>query len=471
MPAAGPLRPGDVLGGRYRVVRRVATGGMGDVWQATDLVLERTVAVKVLLPALLGDPSFEARFHAEARVLATVEHPGVVTVHDYGKSQLSDGVTVAFLVMGYVNGVPLSRWIAASGRLNVEQTTSVVAQAAEALHAAHVRGVVHRDVKPANLLIDQTGTVVLVDFGVAHAAAATTMRSDVLLATPLYMAPEQVTQYPVSAATDVYALGAVMYHCLAGRPPFTGDSALAIATQHVHADPPPLPPDVPEAVRVLVFQALAKDPVARPPGAVFAAAARAAGRADALRAAITAGGWADGPTQRLPAAVVPRRHGNRRTAVAAAFVGVVALGVAAAATGLRVPADAPPPARPDSVRTSVPPPAVTTPPATTPPATLGGAGQLSPEQLVATSRTSPTKRSSRPAPATSTKPPTTTRPASPSPSPSRESTSSTTAPTATSTNPTPSVTSDSPTTSPSPPPRPTRTSASPTPSGAGSVSR
>jgi serine/threonine protein kinase len=168
------LSPGEILGGRYRLVRHVAAGGMGDVWQATDQLLARTVAAKVLVPALLGDPTFEVRFQVEARMLATVEHPGIVSVYDFGKCQLSTGVTVAYLVMPYVDGVPLSRWITALGRLSVGHTTSVVAQAADALHAAHRRGIVHRDVTPANLLIDRHGTVVLVDFGVAHAAAEST---------------------------------------------------------------------------------------------------------------------------------------------------------------------------------------------------------------------------------------------------------------------------------------------------------
>ena len=251
MLPTGILRSGEVLYGRYRLVRRVATGGMGEVWQATDLVLARTVAVKVLRPTLLGNPSFETRFRDEARLLATVRHRGVVDVYDYGKTVMAGGIQVAFLVMAYVEGVPLSRWIAAAGRLSVAQTASVAAQAAEALHAAHLKGIVQSDVKPANLLVERDGTVVLVDFGVAHSATLSALGSDTLLATPQYMAPEQATRGPVSAATDVYALGVVMYHCLAGRPPFTGANPLEVAAQHVRAQPPPLPAGIPAPVQVL----------------------------------------------------------------------------------------------------------------------------------------------------------------------------------------------------------------------------
>jgi len=207
------LRPGEHLSDRYRLDAFLASGGMGEVWRATDVVLGRQVAVKVLLPAMLTDPGFAARFRAEARILAAFRHPNVVDVYDFGESTI-DGKPAAYLVMAYVAGEPLSHRIATAGTLPVIETLSVMAQAADALEAAHVNGVVHRDVKPGNLLVQDDGTVVLVDFGVARSAAVTAITAaDAVPGTVLYMAPEQVSGKPVSPATDIYALGAVAYHC------------------------------------------------------------------------------------------------------------------------------------------------------------------------------------------------------------------------------------------------------------------
>ena len=214
-----------MLGDRYRLDEPIATGGMGEVWRATDVVLGRTVAVKVLRTALLADPGFDARFRAEARTMAALRHPGVVNIYDYGHSPVPGG-DATYLVMAYVDGQPLADRIAATGRLAVGETMSLLAQAADALHAAHAHGIVHRDVKPANLLVRADGTVVLVDFGVARSPALTSATTgNQVLGTALYMAPEQAAGRPVSPATDIYALGAVGYHCLAGHPPFVGDNA------------------------------------------------------------------------------------------------------------------------------------------------------------------------------------------------------------------------------------------------------
>jgi serine/threonine-protein kinase len=381
MLPAGVLRSGDVLGDRYRLAQRVAIGGMGEVWQATDLVLARTVAVKVLLPALLEDPTFKTRFHVEARLLATVQHHGVVNVYDYGQSVVASGATVAFLVMAYVDGMPLSRWIAEAGRLSVAQTTSVVAQAADALHAAHVKGIVHSDVKPANLLVQRDGTVVLVDFGVARSTAVNAPGGNAMLATPLYMAPEQATRDPIGAATDIYALGAVMYHCLAGCPPFTGDDPLEIAAQHVRVQPRPLPADVPRPIQTLVLQALAKDPAARPPsGAAFAAAARAAATGPGILRPATAiaAGDPDATTVRVP--VMPAGSGRRRRrapAMAAGTALLIALAGGAAVTALRGQGGTPEPAAP------VPAVSPTSPRSgATAPSSSSGAGQASQHQVV-----------------------------------------------------------------------------------------
>jgi serine/threonine-protein kinase len=273
------LESGVVLGGRYRLDERVATGGMGDVWRGTDTVLGRRVAVKVLLPALLTDSGFLARFRAEARMLAALRHPGVVQVYDYGENDLPTGRAV-YLVMEYVDGEPLSERIRADGRLAAAETLRVIAEAAQALHATHLRGIVHRDVKPSNLLVQANGAVRLLDFGVARSVEITSITSsNAVPGTALYMAPEQAAGRPVSAATDIYALGVVGYQCVAGNPPFTGDTPLQVAVKHLHEEPPPLPDDVPEPVAALIFRALAKDPADRfPSAAEFARAARAAAR-------------------------------------------------------------------------------------------------------------------------------------------------------------------------------------------------
>jgi serine/threonine protein kinase len=202
--------------------------------------------------------------------MAVLAHPNVVNVYDYGRAPPTDGgaayLVMSYLVMSYVDGQPLSRRIAEAGRLSVAETGSVLVQAAEALHAAHRGGIIHCAVKPANLLVAPDGTVTLVDFGVARFAAAiastatTTTAATAVLGTALYMAPEQVTGRPVSPATDIYALGAVAYHCLAGRAPFTGESLLEIALRHLSDEPPPLPSDVPPALRIVITRAMSKDP-------------------------------------------------------------------------------------------------------------------------------------------------------------------------------------------------------------------
>jgi predicted Ser/Thr protein kinase len=272
------LSPGVVLNDRYVLNNRVATGGMGEVWSATDTLLNRTVAVKVLQPELVSDTEFITRFRAEARSMAALRHPGIAEVYDYGENAVVDGDRVDYIVMAYIEGVSLARRIETLGPLSVAETLSVVTQAAHALHAAHRAGIVHRDVKPSNLLIQADTTVVLVDFGVARSAAVTDVTgSNVVLGTPHFMAPEQISGQPVSPATDVYALGAVMYCCLTGRPPFTGANALQVVSQHLKDAPPALPPEVPAPVAALVTRALAKELGDRfPSAAAFADAAQPA---------------------------------------------------------------------------------------------------------------------------------------------------------------------------------------------------
>ena len=268
-----------MLSERYVLHERIASGGMGEVWRGTDPVLQRTVAVKVLLPALIEDAEFISRFRIEARMMAALRHPGIVQVYDYGADALLDGIRRDYLVMEHVEGMPLSKRIKTAGKFGIPETLAVVVQAAEALHVAHEAGIVHRDVKPSNLLVRPDGTIVLIDFGVARSVDVTgvTTTTNMLVGSPQYMAPEQVTAQPLSGATDIYALGAVAYCCLTGRPPFTGDSPVQVIGQLLHGDAPTLPSQLPPPVAELVLRALDKDPANRfPTAAAFAEAARAA---------------------------------------------------------------------------------------------------------------------------------------------------------------------------------------------------
>ena len=267
------ISPGVTLGGRYRLDERIAGGGMGDVWRGTDEVLGRTVAVKILLPALLDEPGFAERFRGEARTMATINHPGVVDVYDYGSDQ-----QLAFLVMEYVEGDALSRTLSRVGRLTPARTMALVAQAADALQAAHANGIVHRDVKPGNLLVRPNGTLVLTDFGIARSALVGQLTvAGSVLGTASYISPEQASGDVATPASDVYALGVVAYQCLSGHRPFDGATPLEIAMKHVRETPRPLPADIPPSVRAIVERALANDPAARWPSAsAMAAVARQA---------------------------------------------------------------------------------------------------------------------------------------------------------------------------------------------------
>jgi eukaryotic-like serine/threonine-protein kinase len=265
---------GTTLGGRYKLDERIAGGGMGDVWRGTDEVLGRTVAVKILLPALLEEPGFAERFRGEARTMATINHPGVVDVYDYG----SDPAVGAYLVMEYVEGDALSRTLNRVSRLTPARTMALIAQAADALQAAHEKGIVHRDVKPGNLLVRPNGTLVLTDFGIARSAQVGQLtQAGAVLGTASYISPEQASGAVATPLSDIYALGVVAYQCLSGRRPFDGDNPLEIAMRHVREQPPPLPGDIPPAVRQIVEKAMAKDPSARyPTAAAFGQTARRA---------------------------------------------------------------------------------------------------------------------------------------------------------------------------------------------------
>ncbi|HEY1179471.1 MAG TPA: serine/threonine-protein kinase [Phytomonospora sp.] len=272
------LSPGTTLGGRYRLDSRIASGGMGDVWKATDSVLGRTVAVKILLPSLMEDPGFAERFRAEARVVATLSHHNIVRVYDYGESDLDGGGKAAYLVMEFIEGEALSKVLQTRGRLTPAQTMVLMAQAADALDEAHRAGIIHRDVKPGNLMVKPNGTVLLADFGIARSAQSTnlTMAGSVL-GTAAYISPEQANGLPATPQSDQYSLGVVAYQCLQGRRPWDSDNPLELAMRHARDTPPPLPPETPPAVLAVIQRAMSKDPGQRFPTALdFANAARAA---------------------------------------------------------------------------------------------------------------------------------------------------------------------------------------------------
>lgn len=278
------MRPtsGLTFGGRYQLSNRIAIGGMGEVWQATDLVIGRTVAIKILKDEYLGDPGFLERFRAEARHAALVNHEGIANVFDYGEEEGS-----AYLVMELVPGEALSTILERERVLATDRVLDIVAQTASALHAAHAAGLVHRDIKPGNLLITPDGRVKITDFGIARIADQVPLTATgQVMGTVQYLSPEQASGHPASPTTDIYSLGIVAYEALAGRRPFTGESQVAIAMAQINETPPDLPVTVSEPVRNLVYSCIAKNPSDRPASAAhLARAAQALRRGDVAAAA------------------------------------------------------------------------------------------------------------------------------------------------------------------------------------------
>lgn len=301
------MRPtqGATFGGRYELESRIAIGGMGEVWEATDHVIGRTVAIKILKDEYMGDPGFLERFRAEARHAALVNHEGIASVFDYGEENGS-----AFLVMELVPGEALSTILERDGELSTDKTLDIVAQTSAALQAAHAAGLVHRDIKPGNLLITPDGRVKITDFGIARIADQVPLTATgQVMGTVQYLSPEQASGHPASPATDIYSLGIVAYESLAGKRPFTGESQVAIAMAQINEQPPALPPTVAVPVQNLVMAMIAKKPDDRP--ATASAVARAAtalrrgdlaGAAAAVPAIAAGTAIADDVTQLLGAA-------------------------------------------------------------------------------------------------------------------------------------------------------------------------
>ena len=267
-----------LLGDRYRLGERLAAGGMGSVYRAVDETLGRPVAVKVLRRELAEEPAYLERFRREARAAAALSHPGVAGVYDYGELGGS-----AFIVMELVEGETLAERIEARGRLPWTEAFALAEQVARALAAAHAHRLVHRDVKPGNILIGPGEQAKVTDFGIAKAAAAATLtRTGMVLGSANYVAPEQARDDDVGPAADQYSLGCVLFEAVTGRTPYAGKNPVAIATQHVSApvpDPRRLQPGLPVPAARLIRQALAKEP-----GDRFASAAA---MADALAAVVS----------------------------------------------------------------------------------------------------------------------------------------------------------------------------------------
>jgi serine/threonine-protein kinase len=331
------------LGGRYRLSDRLAVGGMGEVWCAEDLVLGRSVAVKVLREEHAGDPTFRRRFRTEAQHAAMLVHPNVAQVFDFGEGDESSGEP-PYLVMELIRGEPLSSVLEREGPLDAERTWSILGQAASALAAAHDAGVVHRDIKPANMLLCSDGTLKVTDFGIARAtgsAAVTT--AGLMLGTPHYVSPEQVAGEPLTGASDFYALGVVAYECLTGNRVYDGD-AMSVLLAHRDQEPPTLPDGIPAGLRDLVTAMLDKDPAKRPTdGRAIAAQAERFNAptvavpvlADPYPVEAATGSPASSPAPATgvlptpPAGTVLPRRGARTVAIALVAVAVVGALVAA----------------------------------------------------------------------------------------------------------------------------------------------
>ena len=315
------MRPttGLTFGGRYELQSRIAIGGMGEVWKSTDLVIGRTVAIKILKDEYLGDPGFLERFRAEARHAALVNHEGIANVFDYGEEDGS-----AFLVMELVPGEALSTILEREHTLPTDKVLDIVAQTSAALHAAHAAGLVHRDIKPGNLLITPEGRVKITDFGIARIADQVPLTATgQVMGTVQYLSPEQASGHPASPTTDIYSIGIVAYESLAGRRPFTGESQVAIAMAQINEIAPDLPSTISEPVRNLVFACLAKNPADRPASAAhLARAASALRRGDVAAAAAAVPAILDGTTATAATMLMPGAGNNDATTVLpAAIVG------------------------------------------------------------------------------------------------------------------------------------------------------
>jgi serine/threonine protein kinase len=330
-----------VLGERYRLIRPIASGGMGAVWEAEDTVLHRRVAVKLLSEALASEPRFAERFRREALAAARLSHPFIARVFDYG-----DNGGPPFIVMELVHGETLAGRLLREGRLPQDEAVRIAAAVASALQTAHDAGIVHRDVKPGNVMLTPSGEVRVLDFGIAAAAGAPLTATGARMGTATYLSPEQVRGEPPTAASDIYSLGVMLFEMMAGRPPFLAENPVAVAAQHIDQAPPDLAelaPDADPPVAITCQRALAKDPAARPPSAA-AFAAMLTGQAELPATPAREPTLLLPPAERtsvlesptIPPAAGPRSHRRKRFAAWGVALAVMALALVALLAYLNV---------------------------------------------------------------------------------------------------------------------------------------
>ena len=327
-----------LLGGRYQVGELLGYGGMAEVHRGRDLRLGRDVAIKMLRTDLARDDTFQLRFRREAQNAASLNHPAIVAVYDTGEERGSSGETLPYIVMEFVNGRTLKEVLAHEGRLMPRRALEITAEICAAIDFSHRHGIIHRDIKPGNVMMTQTGQIKVMDFGIARAlasGASTMTQTSAVIGTAQYLSPEQARGESVDARSDVYATGCVLYELLCGQPPFVGDSPVSVAYQHVREDAKPpslLNRDVPPSVDAVVLKALAKNPANR-----YQSAGEM--RNDMLRAAAGRPVYAEpvlpdhaNRTQRIgPGGPVPPRNGagTRRRTSGWTIAGLTALAVLA----------------------------------------------------------------------------------------------------------------------------------------------
>jgi len=332
-----------IFGDRYEVQGRIGVGGMAEVWRGYDRILNRTVAIKTLLPQFARDASFVDRFRREAQAAARLNHAGIVSVYDSG----TDGET-PYIVMQFIEGRTLADYLASGRTIPPMKAAQVAEEIAEALAAAHAEGVIHRDIKPANVMVTRDGKVLVMDFGIARLISGpeTAPQTSAVLGTASYLSPEQAQGHSVDARTDIYALGVVLYEMLTGRPPFTGDSPMAIAYKQVNATPEApssVDPDVPPELDAVVMRALSKNPANRyQTGQEFAddlERARTGGQVMATPLLPAAGEATQVISRPQPTSVLPPQQdepGGSRKAWAGALIAIVIMALLAAGAYLAV---------------------------------------------------------------------------------------------------------------------------------------
>lgn len=320
---------GDILGGRYKLGERIAAGGMGSVFLATDQKLGRQVALKLLRDSLAEDARFVERFRREARSAASLSHPNVAGVYDYGKEAGRH-----FIVMEHAAGRDLARLLREEGPLEPGRALGIAAQVGDALGAAHDMKMVHRDIKPGNIIVDKNNKVKVTDFGIARASGDSTLTATgSVLGTAHYLSPEQASGGKVEPPSDIYSLGIVLYEMLTNTVPFTGDSAVAVAMRHLEDDvpaPSKLQPDVPAEVDALVKSATANNPARRyADGHEFAAAARSTLTGETTAPLAVAGASESTRTAVIPVSPLTDRWDPQRVGrlVVGLFIGLLALAV------------------------------------------------------------------------------------------------------------------------------------------------